>query len=156
MPLECAVYYSEGIEGTNPKGGRDASSNVIEFNHEVYQPIDVQTGGVTGARVHGSVDLIAEADTALVPLYQALCTNQNLDEVKIVWYRLTGAAEEEYLSMLLSNARVGAIEMILPNTKETKKEKLKHLMRLSFAYESITWEHVDGYTCTDAWKEASV
>jgi type VI secretion system secreted protein Hcp len=151
MPLECALFYSDGIEGTNPKAGRPKSSNVIELNHEVYQPIDTQTGRNTGARVHGTVDVIAEMDTATVPLMQGLCHNTIFEKFDIVWYRLTGTTEEEYLRMSLNRVKVAAAELILPNTKEAKKEKLKHLMRLSFAYESVVWLHVDGFEFEDGW-----
>ena len=80
MALEAALYYPKGIVGSNTKGGRDESSAVIEFEHEVYSPTDDQRGIVSGARVHGNVILTKEIDTASPSLYQACCNGETLDE----------------------------------------------------------------------------
>lgn len=154
MPLECALYYSNGIKGSNTKKGRPDSSVVIEFDHEVYSPIDTQRGTVSGARVHGAVELVKEIDTASASLYQAACTGQILDEFKIDWYRINPTGTEEvYFTHLLKNVKVASVEQYLPNTKDPAKERQTHLEKLQLLYEQITWTHVDGFEYTDSWKE---
>lgn len=154
MPLECAAWFSDGIAGSNEKGGREDSSVVIELNHEIYKPVDTQMGIVSGTRVHGSVDLVKEVDTASIPLLQALCQNTPIASVEIKWYRVTDTGSEElYFTQLLEGVKVAAMETILPNTKESKKEKFRHLERLSLLYEKITWTHEEGFEYYDAWKE---
>jgi type VI secretion system secreted protein Hcp len=152
MPLECALYYSDGIKGSNTKAERTDSSAVVEFDHEVYSPTDQQRGTVSGSRVHGQAKVTKEIDTASAPLYQACCTGQTLDELKIEWYRITPEGKEElYFTHTLSGVKVAAVEQILPNTKDPAKEKLTHLERLKLLYEKINWKHEEGYEFEDAW-----
>lgn len=152
MPLESAVYYSNGIKGSNTKGGREDSSAVIEFDHEVYSPTDQQRGTVSGSRVHGAVNIMKEIDTASAPLYQACCSGQTLDELTVEWYRINPSGEEElYFTHTLSNVKVAAVEQVLPNTKDPAKEKQTHLEKLKLLYEKINWKHEEGYEYEDAW-----
>ncbi len=155
MALEGALYYSNDIVGSNEKGGRDGSSAVIEFDHEVYSPTDTQRGIVSGARVHGNVVLTKEIDTASAILYQACCNGQTLDELKVEWYRINPMGQEElYFTHTLSGVKVAAVEQILPNTKDPSKEHFRHLERLKLLYERINWKHEEGYEFEDAWKDA--
>ena len=62
MPLECALYYSDDIKGANTIASREGSSVVVEFNHQVQQPVDTQKGEVSGARVHHTVEMLTEND----------------------------------------------------------------------------------------------
>lgn len=155
MPLECALYYSDGIQGSNTKGKREGSSAVIEFDHKVYSPVDEQRGTFTGARVHTPVEIVKEIDTASAQLYQACAQGQTLDEIKVTWYRInrTGG-EEQYFSHQFSNVKVASVEQILPNTKDPTKETQTHLERVRFMYEKMMWKHEEGYEFEDSWKEA--
>ncbi len=155
MALEGALYYSDGIKGANTKGGREGSSAVIEFHHQVYSPIDTQMGRVSGARVHGAVEVIKEIDTASVNMYKACCTGETLDELKIEWYRIVDGRETLYFTHTLTNVKVAAVEQILPNTKEPSKEQYVHLERLKLLYEKINWRHEEGYEFEDAWAEVA-
>lgn len=152
MALECALYYSNDITGSNTKGGREGTSAVIEFNHEVYSPTDQQRGIVSGARVHGAVELVKEIDTASASLYQACCNGETLDELKVEWYRISPTGQEEvYFTHTLTNVKVAAVEQVLPNTKDPQKENYRHLEQLKLLYEKIAWTHEEGYEYEDAW-----
>lgn len=155
MPLECALYYSNGIQGTNTKGKREGSSLIIEFDHKVFSPTDDQRGIYTGARVHTPVQVTKEIDTASAQLYQACAQGQTLDELKVVWYRINPqGGEEQYFSHTFTNVKVASVEQILPNTKDPTKATQTHLERVRFLYEKMVWKHEDGYEFQDAWKEA--
>lgn len=155
MPLECALYYSNDITGSNTKGAREGSSKVVEFKHRVYSPTDEQRGIFTGARVHGAVELIKEIDTASPQLYQACTEGQTLDELKVTWYRISPTGgEEEYYHHTLTGVKVASVEEMLPNTLDPSLEKQTHLERVRFLYEKINWKHLDGYEYEDAWKDA--
>jgi len=152
MALEGALYYSNGIVGANTRSDRSDSSAVIEFDHSVYSPTDKQRGIVSGARVHGNVELIKEIDTASANLYKACCNGETLDELKILWYRINPTGQEEvYFTHTLTKVKVAAVEQILPNTKDPSKEQYRHLERLKLLYEKINWKHEDGYEFEDAW-----
>ena len=155
MPLECAVYYSDGIKGANSKGGREDSSAVVEFEHEVSSPVDTQMGSVSGARVHGAVELTKEIDTASPSLYQACTTGQTLEELRVEWFRINPQGQEEvYFTHTLSGVKVTSVKELLPNTKDPSKEQYRHLERLRLLYEKINWKHEDGFEHQDAWAEA--
>jgi len=152
MALAGACYFSNDIVGSNTKGGREGSSAVIEFNHQVYSPTDAQRGIVSGARVHKAVEFIKEIDTASASLYKACCNGETLDEIKIEWFRINKTGQEEvYFTHTLTNVKVAAVEQILPNTKDPSKEQYRHLERLSLLYEQINWKHEEGYEYEDAW-----
>lgn len=155
MPLECAVYYSNDIQGQNTKGGRTGSSPVIEFEHEVYSPIDEQMGTVSGARVHKALTLKKPVDTASPPLYKACCNGETLDEVRIEWYEITPAGKEElYYTTTMKNVKVASVKDILPNTKDPGLEDQVHLEVVNFLYETINWKHEAGYEYEDGWAMA--
>lgn len=154
MPLEGALTYSDGIKGSNSKKGRADTSVVTEFSHEVYSPVDTQTGRISGARVHRAVELVKEMDTASASLYQAACTGQTLGELKIDWYRINPAGQEEvYFTHTLTNVKVASVEQMLPNTKDPTKEQQTHLEKLRLLYEQIMWKHAEGFEWVDAWSD---
>lgn len=153
MPLECALFYSDGIKGSNTKAGREDSSVVVEFSHKVYSPTDEQRGIFTGTRVHGSVDLIKEMDIATPMLYQACCDGKTLEQLHIEWYEIKPqGAEELYFTHTLKGVKIAAVEDILPNTKDPTQERKRHLERLKLMYEEIEWKHEEGYEFADGWK----
>lgn len=156
MPLECALYYSDGITGSNTKKGREDSSVVIEFDHKVYSPVDTQRGSVSGARVHAPLVIVKEVDKATPVLYQAACEGKTLPEFKVQWYRISPDGKEEpYFEHTLKNVKVASVEMLLPNTKDPAKEKQVHLERLEVLYEQVSWAYLDGQIeFIDSWKDA--
>ncbi len=152
MPLECAMTYSNDIVGSNTKGGRADTSAVIEFEHQVYSPVDEQEGTVTGSRVHKAASITKEIDTASPSLYQACCNGQTLDEIKIDFYKITPAGKEEiYYTITMNGVKVASVTDVLPNTKDPALEKQTHLERVRFLYEKINWKHADGYEFEDEW-----
>lgn len=155
MPLECALYYSNGIAGSNTKGKREGSSVVVEFNHKVYSPTDDQRGIFTGARVHMPVRVVKEIDTASPQLYQACAQGQTLEELKVSWYRINpNGGEELYFSHTFTGVKVASVEEVLPNTKDPSKATQTHLEEVRFMYEKMLWKHEEGFEFQDAWKEA--
>jgi len=155
MPLESALYYSDGIKGSNTKKGRQDSSVVIEFDHRVYSPLDSQRGSVSGSRVHAPLVITKEIDAATPLLYEASCNGKTIPEFKVEWYRISpDGREEPYFQHTLKNVKVASVEIILPNTKDPSKEKQSHLERLELLYEQVTWTYLDGQLeHTDSWKE---
>lgn len=154
MALECSITYSDGISGSNTKKGREKSSVVIEFKHKVYSPIDTQRGIVSGARVHGAVEVVKEIDTATASLCQAMCQGQTLSQLVIHWFRITPkGTEEEYFTHTLTNVKVAAVQIYLPNTKDPALERQTHLEKLDLLYEQIQWTHVEGFEFIDSWSQ---
>lgn len=154
MPLECALFYSNGIKGSNTKAGRNDSSVVIQFNHRVYSPTDDQRGIFTGTRVHAPAELVKEMDIATPLLYKACCDGETLDELQVRWYEIDPTVGNEvlYFTHTLKNVKVASVEDILPNTKTPAQETLRHLERVRLMYEEIEWKHEEGYEFADGWR----
>ena len=152
MALEAALYYSNGIQGANMKGGREGSSQVVQVNHRVDIPTDTQRGIPMSERRHGKVQLIVEADTAIPSLYQAVCRGEVLDELELKWYRITDdGLQEHYFSHVLSDVRVASVEMQLPDTQNPEFDETGHRVALELNYEKILWKHMEGFEFEDAW-----
>ena len=153
MPMECALFYSDGIEGGNTKKGREGSSAVIEVEHEVYRPFDHQSQSAKGPRIHSAMTLITEMDKAVPPLYKYCCEGKEakkLKELVLKWYN---ADDELYFTQTLTNAMIAAVEVQMPNTKEPDNEQAGHLVRLRLQYEKILWDCGDGIKHSDSWQD---
>lgn len=152
MALECALKYSNGIQGANLKGGREGTTQVVKVNHRVDIPTDSQRGIPMSERRHGKVQVILEADTAIPSLYQAVCRGEVLDELELMWYRITpDGLQEHYFSHVLNNVRVSSVEMQLPDTQDPSMDETGHRVALDLNYEKILWKHMEGFEFEDAW-----
>ena len=152
MALECALKYLDGIQGANLKGGREGTTQVVQVNHRVDIPTDTQRGIPMSERRHGTMNLVLEADTAIPSLYQAACTGQVLEEFELMWYRITDEGmQEHYFSHVLSDVRVSAVEMVLPDTQNPEFDETGHRVGLELNYEKILWKHMEGFEFEDAW-----
>lgn len=158
MPLTAALSYSDGITGTNSMaeiGGVDTSetSEVYEYEHKVYSPIDLNTGAVQGSRVHGALKITKPVDTATAPLYQALCQGQTMEEFVLHFFRVNAVdgTVEEYWTITMTNVKVASIQPGLPNVKDEALLNIPLMEDVEFLYEKITWMHTDGFEYEDTW-----
>jgi type VI secretion system secreted protein Hcp len=149
MPIPAYAWFKDDsggdVAGSVTISGREGSSEVMEFLHDVHIPTDLNSGRTTGVRVHQPVKLVKSFDSASPLLYQACCQGKTLKEVEIKWYSIddTGA-EKEYFTHKLENAKVASVRAIMPNTKDPDKERYVHLEEVSLVYEKITWKFVEG------------
>jgi type VI secretion system secreted protein Hcp len=157
MPVPAyGWFYDETgseIKGSVQIGGREGSSEVMEFHHEVKIPTDPHTGRLTGVRMHGPIKVIKSYDAASPYLYKACCEGQTLQKVVISWYAIdeTGT-ESEYFQHTLEEVKVSSMGAYMPNTKDPDKERYVHLEEVSLVYSTITWLYVDGtIEYTDSW-----
>ena len=156
MPIPGALYYSDGIKGSNTVKGREDSSEVIAFDHDIRIPVDQHRGTISGKRQHNAAVITKEQDTATPLLQKALCEGDTLDELRVEWYRINDQGIEElYFTHTLKNVKVTQMETDLPNVKDPEKERLTHLEKVSLVYEQIEWKHEDGYEYMDNWQEST-
>jgi len=160
MPTPSYVWFKDDqggeIKGSVQVGGREGTSEVMEFLHDLHIPTDPHTGKLTGVRMHSPVKLIKSYDAASPYLYKACCEGQTLKEVTVKWYAIddTGA-EKEYFIHKLEDVKVAAMKAHMPNTKDPNKEKYVHLEEVSLVYGKITWTYVEGQLeYTDSWTTA--
>lgn len=154
MPVPAALYYSDGIVGSNSISGREGSSEVLELDHSVHIPLDRQRGTAAGKRIHAPALITIESDTAAPLLYQACCEGKMIAELSVVWFRINETGnEEKYFTHTFKNVRLSKVESVLPNTKDPAQERLTHYTKLHVNYEEIEWKHEEGYEYSDSWKE---
>jgi type VI secretion system secreted protein Hcp len=155
MPVPAALFYSNGITGDNPIRGREDSSEVIEFEHNLRIPLDVHMGTVSGKRVHAPVEITKAIDAATPMLYQACAEGKTLDELTIEWYRINDQGVEElYFTHTLHRVKIAEVRALLPNTKDPSKERLTHLEQVKLMYEEIEWNNVQAKKqYADSWME---
>ena len=149
MPTPSYAWFKDTsggeIKGSVQITGREGSSEVMEFNHEVRIPTDVHTAKLTGVRMHNPVSLIKSFDAASPYLYKACCEGQTLQEVVIKWYIIDDSGQEkEYFIHKLEKVKVNSIKAYMPNTKDPDKERYVHLEEVGLAYGKITWTYCDG------------
>lgn len=127
-----------GIEGecTITSLEREGTIDCYAFDHKVSVPYDAATAQTTGAQVHGPISIIKRTDKTSPLLLKALCLNEPVNSAEFMFFRLSGGGgvvEEKYLTVLLENAKIIAIENVYPNIE-----------RVSFLSRTITWTYEIG------------
>ena len=149
MPIPAYATFKDDsggeLKGSVTIAGREGSSEVMEFDHDVYIPTDANNGRLTGVRVHRPVKLVKSYDAASPYLYRACCKGQTLKEVEIKWFEIdeTGA-EKEYFTHKLENVKVSEVRAVMPNTKDPDKERYVHLEEVFLVYGKIKWKYTEG------------
>ncbi len=135
LKLEIDGNYIEG-ESTIASMDREGTIQCGAFDHEVSVPYDAATAQTTGARVHGPISIIKRIDKTTPLLLKALCLNEPVDSAEFMFFRPATSgdgAEEKYLTILLENAKIVAIENAYPNVE-----------RVSFLSCKIRWTYEIG------------
>jgi type VI secretion system secreted protein Hcp len=157
MPIPAYAWFtgtkSGPLKGSVAISGREGSSEVMEFDHQVYIPTDKASSKLTGTRVHEPIKLVKSFDSASPMLYAACCNGETLSEVVVKWYQIDATgAETEYFTHKLQNAKVAGVRALMPNTKDPDKERYVHQEEVSLTYETIEWTYNEGnIKARDAW-----
>ena len=132
------------IAGSCTAAGKEGTSVVVEFEHDVHIPLDADSGQPTGVRVHQPLRIVKLIDKASPKLYQALVTGERL-VVELKWYRIDPmGGEEHYFTTKLEDAIIVAIK---PSVST-----LRHMEDVSFIYSKIIWTwEPDKITAQDDW-----
>ena len=147
------------ILGSVTQKGREGSIEVIADHHSIVSPRDPQSGLPSGKRTHQPFTVRKVTDMATPRLYTAICTNENLPEVTIDYWRpqfKAGAgvgAEVQYFTVKLTNANIASIAATMPNVEDPAQQKLDMYEEVSFTYQKIEWTWNDGgVSASDDWE----
>jgi len=147
------------IKGSVTQKGREGSIAVIACHHSIVSPRDPQSGAPTGQRMHKPFTVVKVTDKATPQLYTALCTNENLPEVTIEFWRpqlraATGTgAEVQYYTVTLTNAGIASITAMMPNVEDPAQHNFDMQEEVAFNYQKIEWIWKDGnITAMDDWE----
>lgn len=143
--------------GEDDQTGREGSSLIQAYSHEVTIPRDPQSGMASGPRVHHPVNITKRIDKASPKLYKALTSGERLSEVVIKWYRIVqagGGGQEHYFTTKLEEAVIVGLKQWFPITMDASKRDFSHLEDVQLTYRKIIWTWVDGgIESEDDWKQ---
>ena len=157
MPMPCYLYVegtNQGkIEGSCRVAGHEGMIIVQGLDHTVSIPKNPQTGLPSGKRVHEAMTMTKEIDKSSPKLLQALCSGEQMKEVRLEFYRISPAGKEEkYYTIKLENAIVTNARAWIPNCLDPLNGQFGHMEDVSFTYEKIVWTWVpDGIESEDRW-----
>ena len=110
-------------------------SMAVEYHHLVDRPLD---HGIPGPVQHNLIIVTKEADDADVALWQHL-TNGSL--IQTVWIESPNTSQQRTrFRYELTNARIIAIEPIIPHVQDPDNDRLGDLTRIRMDYQSIQIE----------------
>jgi len=149
------------IKGSVTQKGRENSIMVFYSEHEIESPRDQASGLPTGKRQHKPIVIYKEVDIASPLLLNALCTNEVITTWKLQFYQAprataggtTGAQENQFYTIELTNASLSKYEMIMENNKDPETMKFPEYEKIGFVYQKIVWTWtVGGITASDDWE----
>lgn len=143
------------VKSNSDVNGRTGAAEVLGFDHRVYIPSDPDTGALTGTRKHEPFTVTKAFCPASPVLAKACASGKTLKEVKISWYHINDTGqEEEYYRHTLTHVKVVSVEPKMREIKSKANETYGHLENVSFRYQTIKWEYLDGnISSTDTWNE---
>ena len=151
MPFPAFIKFH--LNGTVLSGrtmkawGLDDVREVWEFDHEVgnghYEDYGYRK---EWAYSHCPLTVITEIGNHVPPLYNSICTDENLEKVEIFWpqYKSKEHKEDIYFTHKLWPVKIRSVELFFPNVKDRQFEKYGHLAKIVFRYHWIEWKYVQG------------
>lgn len=142
------------IKGSVTQSGREDSIMVIAAGHEILSPRDAASGLPTGKRQHKPLVITKEVDKSSPLLYSAMVNNENITELKLMfWAPKKTGVEEQHYTIELTNASISSIQMEMLNNKYPENMQHKEREHVSFCYQKIVWTWNDGgITAEDDWE----
>ena len=151
--LSLMGEFQGKILGDCPQRGRRNSILVEAVQHKVEIPLDLQSGGPTGARRHYPLVITKWIDPASPLLYHACCTGERMTRWVMRYYRINETGHEEnYFTVSLEDALVASIEHEKPMACLKQNGALQDIERVAFSYRKITWTHeIESKEASDDW-----
>jgi type VI secretion system secreted protein Hcp len=143
-------HQGQAINGDSKIQGREKSCNIFSIEHSVRIPFDHDTGKVTATRKHKALIVVKPIDPATPILNKACCNGELLQDVKILLYKINDNGEEKgFFQYSLNDARVVDISPIIDAGSGSD-----YMEAVSFSYDKITWNYLDGnILASDTWLE---
>lgn len=148
-----AFFKATNITGDSQRVGREEFTEVSAYNHEVISPFDPQTGLLTGKRQHRPFKIVKEVTRSSVDFENALVKGQTLKTAELRLFRIApDGREENYYIYRFIGVRIVSVRDWMPNNRDPSADSFSYMQEISFTYDTIEWEYVDGgVTATDIW-----
>jgi type VI secretion system Hcp family effector len=132
------------IMGGSDQTGREGQVEVYEFHHLMEIP-----GGMTAVQHQTVIVTIPLDDPSLTALLQKMDTNGDVGVVAHFWQPDGGGAEQNYLDLTLTGAKVVSVEPLSPNNQVGELAALPATVRIRFSYATIEFAGATSYTLTN-------
>lgn len=130
----------KAIQGGCTIKGREGSVDIIAIDHNVIMPFDSDTGANTSPRKHAPFTIVKAIDDSSPTLQKACCNGEILQSIKVSLYKINDLGQEkEYYRYTFSRAKVVSISPIIRTNSD-----VIHLEQVSFSYQTIRWDYLDG------------
>ena len=150
-----AYFKADTITGDSPRQGLQAYTEVNGYNHEVSSPFDPATGLATGKRQHRPFKIVKEVSRSSIDFRNTWVRGQTLKNAELRLYRQAQTGQEvNYHTYRFIGIRIVSIRDWMPNNRDSAVLNLPHMQEISFTYDTIEWEYVDGgVAATDTWND---
>lgn len=99
------------FKGESTRKGREDWVPILRMEWGVESPKDVSTGASAGRRRHKAFKFYKELGASTPQTFQAICRNENLDEVDVEFMRTNKQGQEEvYLTLNFKDAQVTSVD----------------------------------------------
>lgn len=134
------------IQGSVTQKGREGKIMVIAVDHNMKV--------AKGKAQHGVFVITKELDKSTPLLMRALVHNENLDLELQFWTPQLGAvgggSEKQHYTVKLTGARIVDHDFKMLNNKNPENTRFAEHEVISFTYEKIEWQWVDGGISTSS------
>jgi type VI secretion system secreted protein Hcp len=151
---QSAFMRCTGIDGGATTPGFGKSIEVLSYSHGVVSPRDAASGLPTGKRQHKPFTITKELDKSTPLLYQRLIGNSTIPFCVVSYvHKFADGSLEPYMTITLTNAQVAGVESKKGDVRSLDQRHYGEYEEVSFTYQKITWEALDGgITAQDDWE----
>ena len=141
------------IKGDCQQKGREGTIMIYAVDHTIEIPKDPQSGLPTGSRLHRPMSVTTSLGRSAPQIFQLCCTGERCS-AELDYYRIDEKGQEvKYFTIKLDDAIVVETQNIKENVLLQENAPLHDMVKVSFAYGSITWrEEINSIEAEDSWK----
>ena len=115
---------------------------ILALDHTVEIPTNLQTGAITGKRIHRPLKITKRVDGSTAELYKALTTGETLQKAELRFHKQDATGQDEqYFTVTLKGVVVSQIRAWSPSILEEEHGQHEAMEDVSFSYKEITWSH---------------
>jgi type VI secretion system secreted protein Hcp len=148
---QSAFMRCTGVDGS----AAGKSIEVMSYSWGISSPRDAATGQATGKRQHKPFTITKEIDKATPLLFGKLVSNATIPFCVIQFvHKMSDGTTEPYMTITLTNAQVSGVDSKKGDTRSPDLRQFNEYEEVSFTYQKITWEALDGgITAEDSWSQ---
>lgn len=153
LPAYLFLYDENGMQvvGNCMALGREGTIEVMNSSYGVRQPIDSNTGSMTGCRQHSPVTIHKQLDKTSPFFAIAVCEQKRFQKAVIKYYEIVEAGiEEEIYNITLEGVVVSSVNFTHVYYPGSSTPNMHEVVGLRFR--GIEWNYIRGnIKYDDAW-----